>query len=210
MIYFQILITIITYYLLGSIPLGYLIGKCHGIDIRTVGSKNVGATNVTRIFGKKWGLFCFILDFFKGFFPVMFFNIFLFSRVNKSILSISIILIILSTVFGHMYSIYIKFKGGKGVSTTIGALFAIIPLSALIGIIVWIIIFKIFKYASLASICAAILVPILTMIFSIFSIYIISYYLQSVIVLLAIIIIIKHSANIKRLINGSENRFTKQ
>ncbi len=101
-------------YLIGAIPWGYLIGKKNGVDIRTLGSKNIGATNVTRVIGKWSGKLCFLLDFLKGFVPVLLVSVLL----DKEILPIAQIVAALCAVLGHMFPVYLWFRGGKGISTT--------------------------------------------------------------------------------------------
>src|SRR4029078_7107086 len=148
-------------YLLGSIPFGYLAGRLAGIDIRKVGSGNVGATNVVRFLGKKYGYPVFALDVLKGFVPVKISMLIapgLPTEWNSP--EIFGILAALSSVLGHLYPPWLKFKGGKGVATSAGALLALTPIATLIGVAVWIIVFWLTGYVSLASITTALLLPI--------------------------------------------------
>ena len=108
-----IFLTILCSYLAGSIPFGYLIGRWNGKDIRTLGSGNIGATNVTRVIGKGWGRLCFALDFLKGFLPVLTVKLLTGSTLYAAIA-------VFCTVIGHMLPVWLKFKGGKGVSTAAG------------------------------------------------------------------------------------------
>ena len=205
---FQLVLILVISYLFGSISWGFIIGKLKGIDIREHGSKNIGATNVTRVLGKSFGYICFALDFFKGFLPsfLMMFVITL-PLVPRDA---GVILAILGTFLGHIFPIYLKFKGGKGVATGTGALLAISPLATIIGLIIWVIMFKITRYVSLASIVAAVIVTLLTIFFSATGTYQLSIYIQTFIVIIGAITIIKHKSNIVRLINGTEYRFEKK
>lgn len=212
MIYFYLILILITSYLFGAIPWGFVIGKAKGLDIREHGSKNIGATNVTRVIGKKWGIACFIIDFFKGLIPVIIVEI-IFRHCalqTTGYFSTAIILASLGAVFGHMFPVYLGFKGGKGVSTGSGAVIAISPYAAIIGIILWLIIFKFSRYVSLASIIAAAAVAVFTVLFSNYGIYHINTTLQIFIVIVVIAVIVKHKSNIKRLLNGTENKFSKK
>src|SRR5262245_40978455 len=154
-------------YLLGSIPFGYLAGRLAGTDIRHAGSGNVGATNVVRVLGKGYGYPVFALDVLKGF-----------AAVEISMLvapgeppawnspEIFGILAAISSVLGHLYPPWLKFKGGKGVATSAGALLALTPLATLIGVVVWIIVFWLTRYVSLASLTAAVVLPLVILVIS--------------------------------------------
>lgn len=205
---FEFILVLVISYLFGSISWGFIIGKIKGIDIREHGSKNIGATNVTRVLGKSFGYLCFALDFLKGFFPsyLMMFVIVLPTIPND----IGVILAILGTFLGHIFPIYLKFKGGKGVATGTGAVLAVSPLATIIGFVIWVIIFKTTKYVSVASITSAIIVPLLTIFFSVQGTYPLSIALQIFIVIIGVIAIVKHKSNIARLINGTEYRFEKK
>src|SRR5439155_3628889 len=148
-------------YLLGSIPFGYLIGRIAGVDVRKTGSGNVGATNVVRVLGKRYGYPVFVLDFLKGFGAVkvsMLFATGLSSGRNSP--EMLGIIAAVSSVVGHSYSPWLKFKGGKGVATSAGALFALTAVGGLIGLAIWIVIFWLTRYVSLASVTAALVLPI--------------------------------------------------
>ena len=212
MLIIHLIILLVAAYLFGSIPWGFIIGKVNGIDIRKQGSCSTGATNVTRTVGKPWGLFCFFLDFLKGFLPVLCVETFIPNLLDipDNLCGITVILVVLAVVAGHIYPIYLKFKGGKGIATGTGALVAITPPAIICGLILWVIIFKISRYVSLASIMAAIAVAVLTIVFAANNFYPIPLPQQIFVVFLAIFAIYKHSSNIKRLLNGTENRFDKK
>lgn len=200
-------IAIISYFI-GATPWGYIIAKSKGIDIRKEGSGNVGATNVLRTLGKKYGIACFFLDFLKGFLPVIAITL----LKEHDILNLSTYAIILAsfcTIFGHMWPIYLKFKGGKGVSTIGGILLAIAPLSFIFGGTLWLIVFYSSRYVSLASILASLSLPISAFLFDKFDIFELPTILIVMLFIISLLITVKHLGNIKRLINGTENRFTK-
>jgi glycerol-3-phosphate acyltransferase PlsY len=197
-------------YLLGSIPFGYLAGRLVGIDIRQAGSGNVGATNVVRVLGKGYGYPVFALDVLKGF-----------AAVKIAMLmapggppewnspEMFGILAAVSSVLGHLYPPWLKFRGGKGVATSAGALLALTPVATLIGAAIWIIVFWLTRYVSLASITAAIVLPIV--------ILLVSSRDQNKGKLLvyasacvAVVVIWRHRSNVSRLMRGAEPRFTRK
>ncbi len=195
-------------YLIGAIPWGYLIGKRNGVDIRKLGSKNIGATNVTRVIGKWSGRLCFLLDFLKGFIPVLVVTVLL----DKEILSIAQIIAALSAVLGHMFPVYLWFHGGKGISTTGGVILALAPYSFGVAGIVWVAVYLLSRYVSLASIAAATVMPICaSLIFWLKpDLYPHSWFGIGFLYFISAMAILKHSGNIKRLLNGTENRFKKK
>ncbi len=143
-------------YLLGSIPAGYLVGRIAGIDIRKVGSGNIGATNVTRTLGRRYGYLVFLVDFAKGAVAVCI-SILLSQHVEPKPRSTEIYGIVgaVFCVLGHVFPIWLKLKGGKGVATSAGALFGLMPLAALIGGVVWVFTFEVTRYVSVASVTTA-------------------------------------------------------
>lgn len=205
------LIAAVVSYLSGSVPYGYLIGKVKGIDIRRHGSCNIGATNVTRVIGRGWGRLCFACDFFKGFLPVLVFTLI---RCPEGAAQKYIpVVCALCAVLGHIFPVWLKFKGGKGVAVAAGVVFALSPLSLACGLIVWLATFFISRYVSLASILAAASLPVFCFVFScVFSWEPggFSPVRLGLLILLAVLTIVKHTSNIKRLLNGTENRFEKK
>ena len=178
-------------YIIGSIPTGYIIGKINNIEIREQGSKNVGATNVYRIMGKKWGAITFLIDFIKGFIPTYF-------VVRHYLEPYMIIAAGIFTILGHIFTPFLGFKGGKGVATSTGVFMVITPKTLIISIAVFIIIVIISRYVSLATLTA-------TMIFLITSLISeISVEFKYMIVAVSIIIYLTHISNIKRLLKGKE------
>jgi len=193
-------------YLIGSIPFGYIIVKLlKGIDIRTVGSGNIGATNVARVLGLKWGVLCFILDADKGLLPtlaVLFIHPIILgdNNINMTVgLPVG-----LGIIIGHLYPIYIRFQGGKGVATSLGVFLALAFIPTIIAIVIWLIFFLSFRYVSLASIIAAISLPIS------FRLMVNLYpkFGESPIIIaclfVAFLVVGRHIPNIKRLIKGTE------
>lgn len=152
-------------FVLGSVPFGLLIGKARGIDIRQHGSGNIGATNVFRSVGKAAGLSCFILDFLKGFLPVLLARHLctpLFVE-NMTAAQTVEVLTALSAVLGHNFSPWVGFRGGKGVATTFGAFSALFPLpGVLLVLAVWGVVTFTTRYVSLGSIAAAIALPLVS------------------------------------------------
>lgn len=192
----------ITGYLLGAIPFAVIIARSKGVDIFSCGSGNPGATNVKRACGKTAGNLCFFLDALKGFLaailPVWA------SCAGAELGNIKTLCVVglLAAIVGHMYPVFTKFRGGKGVSVTIGGLAAFMWAAILIGLIVWVAAFYSTKYVSVASILMAASLPVSSPILYGFN------SAQTVLAcFLAVVVIYKHKSNIKRLANGTENRF---
>jgi len=199
------LLIVVLSYLIGSIPWGYLFARSKGIDIRQHGSGNIGAANVLRVMGKKWGYLVFLCDFFKGFLSVKLGSLIAaFFLVN---LVLGSVIAAIACVLGHDYPIWLGFKGGKGIATLAGAVLILFPPLVFVSFgVIWIAVFLIGRYTSLASISAAVALPIsvplivaktetdflLLVCFS---------------VLMGALAIWRHRSNIVRLLNGTENRF---
>jgi len=178
-------------YILGSIPFGYIVGKIKGYDIRKEGSGNIGSTNVFRVVGKKEGIFVFILDFLKGFLPVLYFS-------NVTVLAG--ILALLGAIVGHMTTPFLRFKGGKGVAAGFGGVVALMPLPAVLAFGVWFLLVGIFRRVSVGSLGAALSLPILYF-------FLAEPILKSVLfisILIPILVFITHRKNIRKLIRGEE------
>jgi acyl phosphate:glycerol-3-phosphate acyltransferase len=189
-------------FLLGSIPFGMLLARAKGVDIRTVGSGNIGATNVVRALGPKVGLAVFVLDVLKGTIPALIAAQVVQAPVGGvQIQTISMLMGVIA-ILGHMFSPFIGFKGGKGVATGFGAALGAIPGAALVGLAVISLIVALTRYVSLGSILAAISVPIVSML-----VFRDSPQLLPILVVMAAFIIWKHRANIERLRNGTESKF---
>ena len=197
-------------YLLGSIPFGYLAGRLEGIDIRQVGSGNVGATNVLRVLGKKYGYPVFALDVLKGFGAVKI-SMLVAPGVPLAWNSPEIIGILaaISSVLGHLYPPWLRFKGGKGVATSAGALLALTPVATLIGVVVWIIVFWLSRYVSLASVTAAVVLPMVILVMT-WQDQNKAKPLVLASACVAAIVIWRHRSNLSRLMRGNEPRFTQK
>ncbi|OVE73810.1 acyl-phosphate glycerol 3-phosphate acyltransferase [bacterium B17] len=196
----------ITAYLFGAIPFGLLAAKSKGIDIRTAGSGNIGATNVLRVMGKKWGILVLLLDAMKGFIPAKFFPILAASQAeNINIQGLGVACALLA-VAGHNWPVYLKFKGGKGIATTAGALLGFAPAALGTGLAAWIIVFAISKYVSLASITAALVIPTYAWIMYRSD----GFLIPIILTLLGTVAIIRHKANISRLLSGTESKIEKK
>jgi acyl phosphate:glycerol-3-phosphate acyltransferase len=185
-------LAVVAAYLLGSIPFAYLAGLVRGVDIRTVGSKNVGATNVFRTLGRTIGITVMALDIAKGALAV----------VVALLLTDSPWPLVAAgaAILGHVFPVWLRFKGGKGVAVAGGAVLALAPVPALIAILVWFAIVAASRYVSLGSIAAAVVFPVLVVLFDepwptvLFS------------ALAGLAVVVKHRANIRRLMSGSELR----
>ncbi len=205
-IYLITILGLIASYLLGAIPFGLLIARAHGINIQRVGSCSTGATNVFRCVSKGWGLFTFFLDVLKGFCSSFFIaNLAVHLALPSDYLTAIALLYACASVAGHNWSIFLRFKGGKGVATTVGAILGIAPLMVGIGFIAWVIVFVTFRYVSLASIITAITIASYSWVDNAKNDG--NLLLPSVLTILAILIIWRHKANISRLLHGNENRF---
>jgi len=197
-------------YIVGSLPTAYIAGRLAGIDIRRSGSGNVGATNVARVLGKRFGYPVFVVDVLKGFAAVEFAEV-ISASAHSSALVVDFWGIVgaIFAVIGHSYPVWLGFKGGKGVATSVGALFALNWIPALIVGIVWIVVFLTTRYVSLASIVAAIALPV-TVAAMFFSGNLLSPVLLYFSLFLAAIIVFRHRLNISRLLNGTEHRFVRK
>lgn len=216
----KFLITILIAYFLGSIPSGFILGKIFkGIDIRQYGSKNIGATNVMRVVGVIPGIISFIFDFLKGFFAVQigrwllessmsvlsttFLNFF--NKVeDPKTYQILIIIIGISVIIGHIFPIFLKFRGGKGVATGAGAFINIVPIPIVYALISFVIILIIFRYVSLASMIAVITFFIVELIKNIPKFDELPFLILTTFMM--ILIIFRHKENIKRLKSGKEKK----
>jgi glycerol-3-phosphate acyltransferase PlsY len=194
-------------YLLGSIPTGYLVARVKGIDIRTVGSGNIGATNAFRVLGKRAGVFVLAADAFKGWAAV-----FLGALAGPLLANIPAdridratdwfhIIAGLGAILGHSYTCWLKFKGGKGVATSAGVLLAILPPALGLALATWLVTFFASRYVSLASILAALALPVAT-----WWLYP-SGPFRGLALLIGVLVVARHRANIQRLLAGTENRF---
>lgn len=196
-------------YLIGSIPTSIIAGKLtRGIDIRDYGSKNPGATNTFRVLGKKIGITVGLIDIFKGFFAAFFLPALLPSDTWASA-DIRCLAAGMAAVFGHMWTVFAGFRGGKGVGTAFGVFLGLAPIASLITLAVWCGLTFGTGYVSVGSIAAAVALPVSVVVVGIRS-GSLSIPLSVVAGLLGLIVIVRHRANIGRLMRGEENRFGKR
>ena len=201
------IVGIILSYLLGGIPFGYLIAITKGIDIRTEGSGNIGATNVSRVLGRKYGLIIFVLDMLKGFLAVFFLPA-LVSGVIKIPTTGDNLLVILCgfcAILGHAFPVYLRFKGGKAVATSFGVFIWLAPIVIAISFGAWIITVLVSRYVSLGSMVGTLtVVGVIVMVVD--SPFGDNMYLTLLSVAVAILVIAKHTSNIQRIISGTEKK----
>lgn len=192
----ELYITLLLAYLIGAIPCGVVVTKLFGSeDVRNSGSGNIGATNVYRVAGRKLGAMTFIGDALKGALPVAY-AIYIAGMTSEQIAMVAT-----ATFLGHLYPVYIGFKGGKGVATGCGIFMALSPLTVTLGLTLFGLILWRTRYVSLASVCAAVAIPILNY----FIEHDIPIFLASI--FLSGMVVFRHRENIKRLINGTESKF---
>jgi glycerol-3-phosphate acyltransferase PlsY len=195
-------------YLIGSFPSGYLVARSQGIDIREHGSKNIGATNVLRVMGKKWGYLVFFLDSFKGFIAVKI-GEWIASGIGGST-TVGAVIAAIACILGHNFTIWLGFKGGKGMATSFGVVIALFsPFVVIAAVLVWLIVFFVGRFVSLASILAAVALPI-AVIFLGGKTGNDFWILITFSILAAAMAILRHRSNISRLLNGTESRFGKK
>ena len=221
-------------FLLGSVPFGLLIAKARGVDIRQHGSGNIGATNVLRVLGKKFGIPCLLLDILKGFVPTLLaINLirfagqpmgmgipalvewaYVFPAERQFTAQLLQVVTGLCAILGHNYSPWVAFKGGKGIATSAGVVIALMPAAIVILVLVWVLLFLTTRYVSVASIAAVVVLPVLTLHGSwhhgrlqdgtwnkpLFALSL----------MIAIMGVWKHRANIQRLLAGTEHRFERK
>ncbi len=193
-------------YLLGSIPFGYLIAITKGIDIRTEGSGNIGATNVSRVLGRKYGLIIFFLDMFKAFAAVFFVPL-IFSGIKFPTTSDNLLVILcgFSSILGHAFPVFLKFRGGKAVATCFGVFIWLSPIAIAISFVAWIITVLVSRYVSLGSMIGT-LVLLVVIVLVVDSPFGDNIYLTLLSVAVTILVIAKHTSNIKRIISGTEKK----
>jgi glycerol-3-phosphate acyltransferase PlsY len=194
-----VLLLVLAAYLMGSVPTSYLVGRLHGIDLREHGSGNLGGTNAYRVMGLGAGIPVVLVDVAKGFIPAYFFPSWDGSAVGDLALLYG-----LAAITGHVWSVFMRFRGGKGVATGAGVLVALAPTSALIGLLVWIGVVSITRYVSVASISAATLVPL--------SAWLTDEAASTVLFCAAIAVFVwwTHRDNLRKLARGQENRFGRE
>jgi len=191
-------------YLLGAIPTGLLLSKLRGIDIRRLGSGNIGATNVFRFVGKGWGIATLCLDALKGFVPAFFFPTWTAALAGCSPGNGFALACGCAAIAGHNWPIYLRFKGGKGVATSAGVLLGVAPAAAVIGLLCWGLLLALTRYVSVASMGAALTIPISAWLLYDSN----SRLLPVVLTILGLLVIYTHRDNIRRLRAGTESKIS--
>ena len=188
------IVLIVSAYLLGSVPTGYILGSLAGIDVRKAGSGNVGATNVARVAGKGRGALTLALDVGKGWLAV-------FASLQFEVSLLCVVLVATAVFLGHLYPIFLRFQGGKGVATALGVFLAVAPLATLLLIVVFVATVAPSRMVSLGSLAAAVTVPVILWLLA---------HPAEVVALgcfIGVMIIWRHRANIQRLLAGTEPKF---
>ncbi|SDS67264.1 glycerol-3-phosphate 1-O-acyltransferase PlsY [Opitutus sp. GAS368] len=188
-------------YILGSLPFGYLVARAHGVDIFKAGSGNPGATNVKRVLGAKAGNTVLVLDMIKGAIATGWPLLPMVVAPRPMVLAL---IGVVAAVIGHSFSVFTKFRGGKGVATAAGGLVVLMPLACGIAGATWVVVFYAFRYVSLASILAAVAIVAAG--------WLLPYHVAISVIasVLGGFVILRHHENIKRLLNGTENKFAKK
>jgi acyl-phosphate glycerol 3-phosphate acyltransferase len=204
-------LTVLGSYLIGAIPFGYLIARWRGVDILKVGSGNIGATNVGRVLGRRFGILVFVLDFAKGAVPVsaaiIVRSILKTSEDPGTLVSALPILVGLAAFVGHLFPIFLRFHGGKGVATGAGVVTVLLPGPAFAALITWVVIVGLTHYVSLASLAAGVSLCLFHLLFTPNPFASENWILTCFAFLAVGMVFVRHHANIKRLLQGNENRF---
>jgi glycerol-3-phosphate acyltransferase PlsY len=209
-------------YLIGGIPFGVLLARAHGKDLRAIGSGNIGATNVARALGRKWGYICFGLDVLKGLVPMAAVRLVAAPAANAQANLASPALLALwlavgcGAILGHVFPVYLKFRGGKGVATSFGVTLGLWPyftLCALVALLVWVAVVLTWRYVSLASICASTAFPA-TLVVAILTVpawrFADLWPLLPPAVAIGALVVIRHRENVGRLLAGTESRIRRK
>ena len=207
-------------YLAGSIPFGVLIARSRGIDIRAHGSGNTGATNVLRIVGKRWGILCCVLDVLKGLLPSLAAGVLLTGLSGKAAPTpahqLSWVLVALGAICGHVFSVWLKFRGGKGVATGFGVVVGIWPFFTVVGLAglgVWIVVTRVSRFVSVGSMISALSLGPLFVAWNWMMLgwmaVIDLWPLEAMALVMALLIVVRHRSNIAKLLAGTEGRIDK-
>lgn len=192
---FTLFLALVPFYLLGCFPTGKLVARLHGIDIAAQGSGNVGATNVARVIGKRAGVITLLGDVAKGFLGVALAQ--LFSDSQWFVMSAAVVVVV-----GHCLSLPPYLKGGKGVATALGTVFAVVPIAAVVALVVFGLVFAVSRLVSLASITATLMVPLYCLLSNAADAT------SAGFMVMAFVIVLRHEQNIARLIKGKEPKFS--
>jgi glycerol-3-phosphate acyltransferase PlsY len=204
-------VLVLAAYLAGSLPMGLLVGRLRGVDLRREGSGNIGATNAGRVLGKPWFHVVFALDFAKSFVPVV---------VARSLASGGALgprrepfdpdrlalVVGVAAVVGHVFPLFLKFKGGKGVAAAAGVFAALAPVPAAIAFVAWYLVHLTSRFVSLASVAAAVVLPLACFVVPLVSRFAVDPWVQWAALLVGLLIVFRHKSNIGRLMRGEEPR----
>jgi len=211
MSYRYFIFVILGAYLVGSIPFSLIIAKVHGKDIRKIGSGNIGATNLSRALGRRWGYFCFLLDVSKGLLPMVLSGSILSGQVTVGMLFLWLF-VGFAAVLGHIFPLYLGFKGGKGVATSFGVALGLWPyytICAGAAIVVWGLVVLVTRYISLASMVASVVFP--AALVGLIAVkedwkFVELWPLLTAATVIPLMVILRHRGNIKRLMRGTESK----
>ena len=194
-------------YLIGSLPSGYMVGRINGVDLRTIGSGNIGATNALRVLGKKWGYLVFAADILKGWLSVTLGYSLSRQFAPEHVIWAGILAAVFA-VLGHNFPVWLGFKGGKGIATSAGIMIALFPIWVfLCAFVVWVGSFQITRYVSVASILAAISLPASSLVLALLGRC--DWLLVAVALAMTTLAVWRHKSNIDRLLAGTEKKFDK-
>jgi glycerol-3-phosphate acyltransferase PlsY len=196
-------------YLLGAVPFGLFIGWAHGLDIRQHGSRNIGATNVGRVVGRKWGLLCLVLDILKGLSATLTASFVLHVNRADPQQQLALLAVAIAAVLGHVFPVYLGFRGGKGVATTIGVALGIWPhytVAMCVALGAYAALRFTTRTVSAGSLALAVVFPVAFFVYTLMRGLALADYwpLQAVAVVLGLVIIVRHRENIRRLVRGEE------
>lgn len=202
---------ILAAYLIGSVPFGYIAGRINGIDLREHGSHNIGATNTVRVLGKRWGIPVFILDFLKGFIPLLLMKYHLGEDVTQFDAGQMgwLVGMLFALVLGHTFTCFLRFKGGKGVATTAGCLVALAPSIGLWAVGAWVLCMILTRYVSLSSMVAGVAMMLSAAYLFWFrdgECSVADMMVLGLLLLVFVLVVVKHRSNIVRLCRGTEPR----
>jgi len=189
----EVYLLVLFAYLLGSVPTGYILGSVAGVDVRKAGSGNVGATNVARVVGKRYGILTLVADIAKGFVPVI-------VALNIGLTPAATALVGIAAFLGHLYPVFLRFQGGKGVATALGVFLGLAPWATLILMAIFVLVLLATRVVSLSSMVAAGCAPI------VFWLFFHSPILTGMSLFIALMIVLRHRGNIQRLLSGTEPR----
>jgi acyl-phosphate glycerol 3-phosphate acyltransferase len=199
----MLFLLVLASYLLGAIPFGWLVARARGIDISKHGSGNIGATNVGRVLGKKYGVLVFVLDFAKGAVPVAAAKWLPITDVPREALTVTAGV---ASLLGHLFPVYLKFRGGKGVATGAGVVAVLVSLPALIAVLTWLVVVFATRYVSVASICAAVALCVAHFLLTTQPWAYPENIVSTFCLLAAALVAARHAGNLRRLLDGTENR----